>query len=273
MKLDFLNFLSCLKTASLFIVFFIKFAFLAQRAGGLLSRRNNGLGRGFRLGPLRTPQDASGRIRTFQDASIRYVADLSRSTEVFYRSFSLTTFRSQRAQRCHYNNLVPDNLPVPASAQVLLQLTRPRQLSGPSEFNRTLKCDCDDLAPPVPQLQLRLSGPTGRSSALRRSGPSGRSSAITTIWSHRTLECTTTIWSFRIQRGPSAPPSATIVFCNTLIAEVPRQRHPQQSLHFVMECLLRSHGLHMRQGTPADLSCKTNPTVRSEGRTACHHSR
>ena len=30
----FLNFLSCSKTASLFIVFFIKFAFLAQRARG-----------------------------------------------------------------------------------------------------------------------------------------------------------------------------------------------------------------------------------------------
>ena len=34
LRLDFLNFLSCSKTASLFIVFFIKFEFLAQSAGG-----------------------------------------------------------------------------------------------------------------------------------------------------------------------------------------------------------------------------------------------
>ena len=34
LKLDFLNFLSCSKTASLFIVFFIEFEFLAQSAGG-----------------------------------------------------------------------------------------------------------------------------------------------------------------------------------------------------------------------------------------------
>ena len=43
-----LNFVTCLKAASLFIVFFIKFAFLAQKAGWILSHRSKRLGRGFR---------------------------------------------------------------------------------------------------------------------------------------------------------------------------------------------------------------------------------
>ena len=48
LRRDFLNFWSCSKTVSLFIVFFIKFAFLAQKAGWILSHRSKRLGRGFR---------------------------------------------------------------------------------------------------------------------------------------------------------------------------------------------------------------------------------
>ena len=71
LRRDFLNFWSCSKTVSLFIVFFIKFAFLAQKAGWILSHRSKRLGRGFRPEPLKTLQYASGRFRTLQDASER----------------------------------------------------------------------------------------------------------------------------------------------------------------------------------------------------------
>ena len=45
LKHDFLNFSSCSKTASLFIVFFIQFAFLAQRARGTFLQRSTVSGR------------------------------------------------------------------------------------------------------------------------------------------------------------------------------------------------------------------------------------
>ena len=56
-----------------------------------------------------------------------------------------TTFRSRRSLTCHYNDLIPDDFPVPASAQVTkddfpvpanihvsLQLSHPRRLTGPA---------------------------------------------------------------------------------------------------------------------------------------------
>ena len=63
------------------------------------------------------PRKGDPTLRRRMPDPIRGCSDLSGPTEMFYRIF-LTTFRSQRAPTCHYNDLIPDDFPVPASAQV-----------------------------------------------------------------------------------------------------------------------------------------------------------
>ena len=77
-----------------------------------------------------------GATQIFYSNLFRRLSGPSGRSGVITTIPSQTTFWSQRAPRCHYNDLVPDNLPVPASvpasAQVSLQRFRPRRLSGPS---------------------------------------------------------------------------------------------------------------------------------------------
>jgi hypothetical protein len=133
---------------------------------------------------------------------------------------SKTTFWSQRAPRCHYNDLVPDDFPVPATAQVSLQRSRPRRLPGPSERPSVItkisslqasfgsqqppRCHYNDpvrddfRVPATAQASLqrscprRLPGPNERPRVIttiscrktfrsRLSGPSDRPGVITTI--------------------------------------------------------------------------------------------
>ena len=80
----------------------------------------------------------------------------------------------------HYDGLVPPDDQV--------QLRR----SGPTGrttiwSHQTLKCNYDDLAPP--DFRDDLPAPPDAQAPLRRSGSTGRSSAIATNWSHRTLKC------------------------------------------------------------------------------------
>ena len=101
-----------------------------------------------------------------------------------------TTCRSQRAPKCHYNDLVPDNLPVPASAQLALQRSRASERSGviTTIWSQPLpRCYYDDLVPASAQMSLR------------RSGPSDRPSVIATIGSQRLPRRKYALWGSAFQ--------------------------------------------------------------------------